>query len=145
LEDRLGLKGMVLRTGASNSGWAVRTPRETSEDFVPCSTPSRISPWAGLPLTWRKQSPERENSAPTSAERVCTAERAFAIGVVGEDVDPDELTRPVHAVAEGNALLSARTTAPSWWSFAREAELVRPRSSSIRRNGSLAMENLVVA
>jgi hypothetical protein len=140
LEDRLGLKGMVLRTGASNSGWAVMTPCETSEDFVPCSTPSRISPWAGLAPAWRKQSPEPENSAPTSAERVNHAERAFAIGVVGKDVDPDELTRALYAVAEGSALLSARTVV-----ICVRNRAGSPKSSSIRRNGSPAMKNFVVA
>ena len=42
-------------------------------------------------------------------ERVCNALRAGATGVVAKNVDPDELIRAVHTVAEGNALLSART------------------------------------
>lgn len=42
-------------------------------------------------------------------ERVHAAVRAGAIGVLAKDVEPDELIRAVHAVAEGNALLRART------------------------------------
>jgi DNA-binding NarL/FixJ family response regulator len=42
-------------------------------------------------------------------ERVYNAVRAGATGVVAKNVEPDELIRAVHTVAEGNALLSAQT------------------------------------
>lgn len=56
-----------------------------------------------------------------SDERIHTAVRAGAIGVLAKDAEPDELIRAVYAVAEGNALLPAQTVRrllddlPSCW------------------------------